>query len=112
MGEYSYRYSIAYYYMIFILLGLNNYGNRTIAQSRNDKEKLAKSFWSIYIMQFTIGVIVNLLYLIYSLIISTDSRISLIMCGYVLSSTLDINWFFSEWKSLRCLLQEIFVLKF
>lgn len=111
VGEYSYRYSIAYYYMIFILLGLNNYGNRTIAQSRNDKEKLAKSFWSIYIMQFTIGVIVNLLYLIYSLIISTDSRISLIMCGYVLSSTLDINWFFFGMEKFKMSVTRNFCIK-
>ena len=42
IGTYSYTYSIAYYFMIFGMLGLNNYGNRTIAKVRDDKDKLSK----------------------------------------------------------------------
>lgn len=111
IGEYSYRYSIAYYYMIFILLGLNNYGNRTIAQSRDDKDKLEKSFWSIYIMQLLIGVIVNLTYLIYSLFLSSNKKISLIMSLYVLSSALDINWFFFGMEKFKMSVTRNFCIK-
>lgn len=32
IGEYSYAYSIAYYFVMLMQLGLNNYGNREIAK--------------------------------------------------------------------------------
>ena len=50
-GLYSYTYSIANYFVLFAMLGINNYGNRRIAQVRDEKEKLSKEFWTIYTMQ-------------------------------------------------------------
>ena len=38
VGEYSYAYSVAGYFVMFILLGLNVYGNRTVATNRDNKE--------------------------------------------------------------------------
>ena len=37
-GLYSFSYSIAYYFVLFAMLGLNNYGNREIAKVRDDIE--------------------------------------------------------------------------
>src|SRR5690625_1247869 len=45
IGNYSYAYSISSYYVMFIMLGLNNYGNRAIAKSRDDVNLLRKTFW-------------------------------------------------------------------
>ena len=59
-GIYSYSYSVAYYFVIFAMLGLNNYGNRTIAAVRDDKEKLSKTFWDIYYMQFSLSIITTM----------------------------------------------------
>ena len=47
VGIYSYTYSIVYMFMLIGMLGINNYGNRSIAAVRDDKDKLAKTFWSI-----------------------------------------------------------------
>ena len=52
IGIYSFTYSIAFYFSMFIILGLNNYGNRSIAMVRDDPEKLSKTFWNIYATQF------------------------------------------------------------
>ena len=41
IGTYSYTHSIVYYFMLLTMLGINNYGNRTIAKVRDDKEKLS-----------------------------------------------------------------------
>lgn len=65
IGIYSYAYSIATYFGLFILLGLNNYGNRTIASVRDDKEKLSKTFCSIYAM--AINNVINCYYDLYFL---------------------------------------------
>lgn len=94
IGVYSYNYSIAYYFGIFILLGLNNYGNRTIAQNRNNDTILSKTFWSIYLMQFALGCIISLLYLMSWVLLFHKDTMTLIMAVYVISNVFDINWLF------------------
>ena len=95
IGTYSYTYSIAYYFMIFGMLGLNNYGNRTIAKVRDDKDKLSKEFCSIYIFQLITTSAMIILYFIYILVFFEQYRyIAIIQSMYVISSMFDINWFF------------------
>lgn len=94
IGIYSYAYSIATYFGLFILLGLNNYGNRTIASVRDDKEKLSKTFCSIYAMQLIMSLIVIMIYIFYILFMSSDHLMAWIQLIYLVSVSLDINWFF------------------
>ena len=95
VGTYSYTYSIVYYFMLLTLLGINNYGNRTIAKVRDNKEKRSKEFWSMYILQLVMGTIMLILYLGYVLIFDVKyKQIALIQSLFIFSSILDINWFF------------------
>lgn len=94
IGVYSYAYSIAYYFVLFIMLGLNNYGNRTIASIRDDKYKRSKNFIGIYLMQLITGLVCNILYIFYCFFISKNTTISLALGLYVFSGIFDINWFF------------------
>ena len=93
IGQYSYTYSIAYYFVMFILLGLNNYGNRTIAMLKNDKKKLSKAFYGIYFMQLINGFFMIFIYCVYTLLFS-NNLMTWILLIYVVSGVLDINWFF------------------
>lgn len=95
VGEYSYTYSIVYYFMLFTLLGVNNYGNRRIAQVRDNKEELSKEFWSIYIIQLILGILMIFFYVGYIFFFDSKYIIySLIEVIFIISSILDINWFF------------------
>lgn len=95
VGIYSYNYSIVYYFMLISLLGINNYGNRSIAKVRNDKEQLSKTFLSIYMLQFIMSLIMILAYLVYILLINEDYKnIATIQVMFIFSSMFDINWFF------------------
>lgn len=94
IGIYSYTYSISYYFILFALLGINNYGNRSIARVRNDIEKLSKTFWEIYFMQIITSSIIIIVYFIYAKYISNTKIISLIQGILVISTLFDINWFF------------------
>lgn len=95
IGTYSYTYSIAYYFMILAMLGLNNYGNRTIAKVRDDKIKLSKEFYSIYYLQLMMSITMVIIYLFYVMIFENKYKIvSLIQMLYVVSSCFDVNWFF------------------
>lgn len=94
IGIYSYAYSIAYYFGLFILLGLNNYGNRTIAGVREDKQKLSHTFCNIFTMQLFMGLIMITMYIVYIIFFATNRVMSLILMIYLISVMLDINWFY------------------
>lgn len=95
IGIYSYTYSIVYYFMIITLLGINNYGNRTIAQVRDNKEKKSKAFLEIYTIQLMTGLFMLFLYLMYVFFFSINYKtIALIQSIYIISAFFDINWFF------------------
>ncbi|MBQ5320174.1 MAG: polysaccharide biosynthesis protein [Oscillospiraceae bacterium] len=94
MGVYSYSFSVAHFFVIFILLGLNNYGCREIAKCKDDCKKKEKTFWSIYSMQLFLGIVINGIYFVYGCFISEDKITTLILSGYTLSACFDINWFF------------------
>ena len=76
------------------MLGLNNYGNRAIAKARDNAVNLSKTFWSIYFLQFILGLLFNLFYLVYCIFLSENWLISFAMWFYVLSATFDVNWAF------------------
>lgn len=95
IGIYSYTYSIVFYFMIFAMLGINNYGNRSIAKCMGDKNKINTTFSSIYSIQFILSIIISVLYIIYCIYFSGDYRmISWIQGIYIISNLLDITWYF------------------
>ena len=93
VGKYSYAYSIAYFFYIFIKLGLDNYGNRTIAANRDNGEKLSHTFWSIYFMQLLFGIIFISLYVVYIFFMAKDTVAAAMLLMYVISGMLDITWY-------------------
>ncbi len=92
LGEYSFAYSVAYYFTIFIKLGLNNYGNRSIAYVKDNKEELSRTFWEIYAFQFLSGIILFFVYLVYGFFIAPQTSLGIIMAILVFSSVIDVTW--------------------
>lgn len=95
-GIYSYTYSIAYYFMLFAMLGLKNYGNREIAKHRDNKEKLSKTFCSIYGLQFITALLSTIVFIIYIIFFSEKQYLLfyLLQLIYLISAFFDISWFF------------------
>lgn len=91
MGEYAFAYSVSYYFYMFIRLGLHNYGNRTIAFSKDNKAILSKTFCNIYAFQLFMGCLMSLFYFIYCMIIS-NNIIAFIFSLMVMAGGLDITW--------------------
>lgn len=94
IGTYSLAQSIAQYFTYFTLLGLINYGNRTIASVQDDIEKRSKAFSEIYVMQIICFVISIVVYVAYALFFSVDMKAASIMGIWVISALFDINWLF------------------
>lgn len=95
IGVYSWTYSIVYYFMIFSTLGINNYGNRTIASSRAKLKDLSRVFSSIYICQFIMSFVMIILYIIYVMLFVNKYRtIAFIQGINIIAYMLDITWLF------------------
>lgn len=94
IGTYSYEYSIAYYFMLFIMLGLENYGNRTIAEVSHNKEERSRIFWEIYTVQIINAIISSVAFTIYVIFFAQNKTMGWIMFGFIVSAAIDITWFF------------------
>lgn len=94
LGIYSYSYSIAYYFVLFSLLGIKNYGNRAIARARDDQETLDSTFSSLFIVHLIISIIFCVAYVLYILIKKENQLYAALQLFYVLSGLFDISWFY------------------
>ncbi len=112
IGIYSYNYSVANYFVLFIMLGINNYGNREIAKVRDSKHDLSLTFWNMYIIQFVLGVTISILYILYSFFLSENIIYSIVIIPYVISGALDINWFFFGLEKFKLTIIRNFIIKF
>lgn len=111
-GVYSYTYSIVYYFMLFIMLGINNYGSRVIAKNRNNKPILSKKFCEIYSVQLILGILITIVYGIFIYISQNEYRLMFIILGlFVLSSAIDINWFFYGLEEFKITVPRSFVIR-
>lgn len=96
IGVYSYTHSIAYYFVLFAQLGLSVYGNRTVAQVRDNQDKLNYTFSSLYKLQLLIAIISCVVYMTYvSGFAKHEYKVYFaLQFLYVISGVFDINWFY------------------
>lgn len=95
LGVYAYSYSIAYYFVMFAMLGIVKYGQRLISESCQDETKLRKSFWSLHCLHAVFSLIAIAAYLAFvALFVHEDVNIYNIQAIYVASALFDITWFF------------------
>ena len=94
IGIDSYTSSIVFYFIIFAMLGVNNYGNRTIAFNKNSKN-LGKIFISIYIIQLSMSIIMFVAYILYvHFVFKSFIIIAYIQSIQILSNMFDVTWYF------------------
>lgn len=112
LGTYSYSYSIASCFALICVLGVGDYGSRSIAKVRDDKNELNKTFWSIYSLQLITSVIGISAYLIYIFLFANDNRIMLIIeLIYVIALSIDINWLFSGLEEFKIVVFRNIIIK-
>ena len=111
LGTYSYTYSVAYYFVLFAMLGVNNYGNRAVAMARDSEEKLSKAFWSIWTLQATLTILAVIVYLAYALLGSSETLTALIWLPCVISAAFDVNWFFFGLEQFKVTVTRNFIVK-
>ncbi len=93
MGMYSYTFTVAEYFVFFAMLGVSNYGNRTIAGCSSDNR--CTTFINIYATQLSVSLMVIVVYIAYVHFIVTNYKtLACIQLLYVMSGGIDITWYF------------------
>lgn len=95
LGTYTYTFSVAYYFVMFAMLGINQHGQRVISQRRNDLSKLRLTFWSLCFVHFLASIVSIIAYVCYTLFLfKSDQTVVWIQTIYVASSIFDFTWLF------------------
>lgn len=95
IGIYSYTYSIANMFMLAGMLGVSNYGNRTVARVRDNKAVLSREFSSTYALQLAVSLVAVAAYVFYLMFLSPQySQIAWIQLIHVFSICFDVSWLF------------------
>lgn len=93
LGIYSKSQALANYFLLFAMLGVNNYGNRAIARVRDNKYEVSRTFWEIYLFQVLTAIISSTLYLGYCFLFVYENRlVYIVQILYVISGLIDVNW--------------------
>ena len=94
LGIFSYSYTIAFYFVLFSMLGIKNYGNRSIAMVRDDQDELNNTFSEIAFIHILVSLVCTSCYIFYIIFKKEDQLYALIQFFYVLSGLFDISWFY------------------
>ena len=95
IGIYSYTYSIANMFMLAGMLGVSNYGNRTVARVRDDEAALSREFSSTYALQLAVSLVAVGGYALYLVLFPQQyGRVAWIQLIHVLSVCFDVSWLF------------------
>lgn len=113
VGIYSYTYSIVYLFMLVGMLGVNNYGNRSIAAVRDDKRMMSKTFISIYVIQLCVSIFALLVYFLYLVFVCKEYKyIASIQTVFLVSVCFDINWFYFGIEKFKITIFRNVIIKF
>lgn len=112
LGIYSYVYSIATYFVILSMLGINKYSIRVISSSKNDEKLLRIKVWSLFYDHLIVSIISLLSYFILSIIVGGNDKIIYYIQGiYVASSVIDISWLFTGLEKFKKLIVRNLIVK-
>ena len=74
VGLYSLAWSVSYVFCLIGMLGLNDYGVRTIAQARDNREELDRTFSGIWQMQLMVAGVTLLFWLGYVFLVAGEEQ--------------------------------------
>lgn len=111
VGTYSWTYSVAYYFVLFAMLGTEMYGQREIARCRDDRGLMSRTFWSIWALQSLTALVVAAAYLAYAFVIADDALLAACWIPYIISAGLDVNWFFFGREEFKVTVTRNFIVK-
>lgn len=93
LGTYTFSFAIVGYFVMLTMLGVDNFGNRSISQVRDNRKKLSLTFINIYSLQLIAGTISVSTYAFF-IIFYEHNIVFMLQIFLLISSMFDITWFF------------------
>lgn len=94
IGAYSYCSSVATYFSLISILGLNLYGQLAISKCRDRREELTNTFWGIFTAKAVTTVFSIALYTLVIFFNSNYRSIYLALSLILFSNIIDITWLY------------------
>ena len=93
VGLYGYAWAISYTFCLVGLLGLENYGPRAIAQSKDEPERLNRTFSAIWKMQLLVAGLTLLVWCAYvAFIAGAERQIAFHLTLMSVSCLVNVDW--------------------
>lgn len=90
------------YFILFGTLGIALYGNRTIAYVRDNKRKLNKTFWGIFLLKLiTTSIVYVIFILVFTLKKNNFTLYYWIQSINIIAAAADISWFFMGMEDFK-----------
>lgn len=95
LGRLSFVSSVTAYFVLFVGLGMPNYGLRAVAEQRQSKESLSRLSAELMLIRIITGILVWVVYLfVIRLTVEKDGTLYIISGFSILISILDCTWLF------------------
>ena len=94
IGEYSYSYSIVYYFMLVAILGTATYAEREISFCQDDGVKRSKRFWDLFFLRNITSLISISVYGVLVGFFFKNKLMAIIVALNIVSVGLDTVWLF------------------
>lgn len=112
IGINAYTGSIVQYFALFGTIGIGLYAGRSVAYKRDDRKSLSETFWSIFLLQFTLCAVSFILCMIVTIIFAGQYRvIQMIQSLNLLAAAIDISWLFIGIEDLKKLVVRSIIIR-
>ncbi|MCQ9316719.1 flippase [Pediococcus pentosaceus] len=111
VGINAYTNSIIQYFILFGSIGVNLYGNRQIAFVRDNKDKMTKTFYEIFLMRIMTIILAYAAFLIFLMTTGSYHVYYLAQSVSIIAAAFDISWFFMGLENFGVTVLRNFVVK-
>lgn len=94
IGEYSYSYSIVYYFMLAAILGTATYAEREISFYQDNIIKRSTRFWDLFFLRCITSSVCTVVYALFVGLVCKDKIMASIVSLNIISVAFDTVWLF------------------
>lgn len=94
VGANAFTNSIIQYFILFANMGIGYYGNRQIAYVRENRQKMAKTFWEIQIVKTIMTLLAFIAFEIFMLFYTRQADYMWAQSINLIAVAFDISWFY------------------
>lgn len=110
VGANAFTNSIIQYFMLLANIGIGYYGNREIAYVRDNKQKMAETFWEIQIVKTIMTIVSYLLFVVFMAFYSGNKTYMWAQSINLIAVAFDISWLYQGLEDFkRTVLRNTFV---